>query len=203
MSGSASDWESKGRRDKLRTGLARGLGVAVSKVNVTSSVAGSAIVSFTVFQDETYIDSVSVRAKLLQPASAARVARLIEALTGADVVAGPYATREMRVSMRGGRARVAAMTWVSLGPPELAGIAIAALALCVCCAAACALAHRRRQRTARGEWPLAGVLVSPVPLTGPPPSAPPAKQRDGADRLSVQSYRSSLSASTRGPSSRA
>jgi hypothetical protein len=175
--------------------------------DVTSSVAGSALVSFAVFQDETYTDSVSVRAKLLQPASAARIARLIEVLTGADVVAGPYAGKETRVSTRGGRPTVSMISWILLGSPEIAGISVGALALCVCCATACALAHRRRQKTARGGQPFTSTLVSPVLATGPPPpppSAPPAKQRDdGADRLSVQSYMSSLSASTRSPSSRA
>jgi hypothetical protein len=49
MSGSASDWESKGLRNKLRNALSSGLGVPIAQVNVTSSVAGSALVSFVVF----------------------------------------------------------------------------------------------------------------------------------------------------------
>jgi hypothetical protein len=78
-----------------------------------------------------------VRAKLYRPSSAARIAKLIEAAMGADVVAGPFPTKEVRVDKKGG-STVVRVTWLSLEPPEVAGIAVGILALCACCGAACA-----------------------------------------------------------------
>jgi hypothetical protein len=202
MSGSASDWESTGLRNRLRKALSKGLGVPVSHVNVTSSVAGSALVSFVVFQDESYADRASVRAKLMRPSSAARIAELIEAETGADVVAGPFPTKEARVDTRGGRT-VVKVTWLSLTPPQVAGIALGVLALCACCGAAGAYRYRAR-RAARGQQQqaqqqTAGVLVETPPPIATAPAPMPIKVRNGADRLSVQSFLnlSSVSSSSR------
>jgi hypothetical protein len=188
VSGSATDWESKGLRNSLRKALATGLGVPIAQTNITSSVAGSALVSFVIFQDASYKDPVSIRNKLLRSATVQSITKLIKAETGVDVLAGPYATREVRVDKRGG-ATIVRTTWFSLNPSQLAGTIAAVLAVCACCGAACAYSYCKR-RAARGQQrPTEAVPGGggQLPIVGAPAPVQ-ARVRGGADKFSLQSY---------------
>jgi hypothetical protein len=119
--------------------------VNISKVNITSSVAGSALIGFVVFEDKAYTGNMSVRDKLLNPVSSAEIAKLIKAETRADVILGPIASKETSVRVQAGKT-VATITWLRLTPWQIAGIVIGAFIFCFCSA----VAYTQKQITCRG-----------------------------------------------------
>jgi hypothetical protein len=156
LSGTVDAWKSTDRRDTLRAALAKGLGVSAAAVNLTSVVAGSVRLGFTVIQDATYKDAVSIRKKLTTATTMAKIAKIIEAKTGATLLVAPEAYEERAVSRDASAGTVLRnlLIWRAWAPSEIGGIAAAAFALIACCCGGSYVCYKRRLKARGGGAPI-------------------------------------------------
>jgi hypothetical protein len=160
MSGSVEDWKDEGMQEKLRTGLSKGVGVKAKHVNITSVVAASALINFAIFQDSSYTGSVSIRSKLNDPITAAKIAETVEEETGETVVVNPSASKEsiVQTNKTGNVFASINVVWIELTPGQLAGIVTGCVSFMLCC---CALAFRLRKWRKKAN-PTLNVLGTPA-----------------------------------------